>query len=321
MIERYLDREELRRLLAALAVVLAGLSVAALFAILVVPGMRSAARPAAEAAVRPVTGESGWLDLTEFPPARGRDIPPVDPDSLLEPTPALRARGEELYALHCVTCHGPRGEGDGPAAGTMNPRPRNLAGPGGWVNGRHLPGLFRTLGEGIPKTSMTPYDFLSRQDRMALAHHVRALGPPEAQPADPGAIAALRDALASAGERVPNRIPVSMAMTRLEEEFAAAERGGAPPELSAPRGGAPRAGGLRPVPGVPGPRAERPVAGECGRSRGVSAPRDPGQRILPRCGRAHPGGMGGALRATAAPGRARAGGCEIVREGEWECAG
>lgn len=237
MIEQYLDREELRRLLAALAVVLAGLSVAALFAILVVPGMRSAARPAAEAAVRPVTGEAGWLDLTEFPPARGRDIPPVDPDSLLEPTPALRARGEELYALHCVTCHGPRGEGDGPAAGTMNPRPRNLAGPGGWVNGRHLPGLFRTLGEGIPKTSMTPYDFLSRQDRMALAHHVRALGPPEAQPADPGAIAALRDALASAGERVPNRIPVSMAMTRLEEEFMAAERGGPPPGLAAPGGG------------------------------------------------------------------------------------
>ncbi|MBN2337146.1 MAG: cytochrome c [Acidobacteria bacterium] len=232
MIERYLDREELRRLLAALAVVLAGLSVAALFAILVVPGMRNASRPEAEAAVRPVTGNSGWLDPTEFPPARGRDIPPVDPDSLMEPTPELRARGEELYAVHCVTCHGPRGEGDGPAAGTMNPRPRNLAGPEGWVHGRHLPGLFRTLDEGIPKTSMTPYDFLSRKDRMALAHHVLALGPPEAESADAGAVAALRDALASAGERVPNRIPVSMAMARLADENAAADGGGPPLELS-----------------------------------------------------------------------------------------
>lgn len=236
MIERYLDREELRRLLAALAVVLAGLSVAALFAILVVPGMRSAAKPATEAAVRPVAGNSGWLDPTEFPPARGRVIPPVDPDSLMEPTPELRARGEELYAAQCVTCHGPRGEGDGPAAGTMNPRPRNLAGSEGWVHGRHLPGLFRTLEEGIPKTSMTPYDFLSRKDRMALAHHVLALGGAPAEPADPAAVEALVGALASAGERVPNRIPVSLAMARLEAEFGAAEGGNPPIDLSAPGG-------------------------------------------------------------------------------------
>ena len=38
-----------------------------------------------------------------------------------------RRRGEALYGKHCVDCHGATGKGDGPRAGTMKPRPANLA--------------------------------------------------------------------------------------------------------------------------------------------------------------------------------------------------
>jgi high-affinity iron transporter len=41
-------------------------------------------------------------------------------------TPDL-ARGEELFRENCVSCHGERGAGDGPAADTLNPKPRNFA--------------------------------------------------------------------------------------------------------------------------------------------------------------------------------------------------
>ena len=37
------------------------------------------------------------------------------------------ARGQQLYAVHCATCHGSRGEGDGPGAAGLLPAPSNLA--------------------------------------------------------------------------------------------------------------------------------------------------------------------------------------------------
>jgi mono/diheme cytochrome c family protein len=46
------------------------------------------------------------------------------------PTGSLRgdaARGAQLYATYCATCHGTEGKGDGPAAGPLNPKPANHA--------------------------------------------------------------------------------------------------------------------------------------------------------------------------------------------------
>jgi high-affinity iron transporter len=40
-------------------------------------------------------------------------------------TPDL-VRGEELFRENCVPCHGVRGAGDGPAADTLNPKPRDF---------------------------------------------------------------------------------------------------------------------------------------------------------------------------------------------------
>jgi len=42
-------------------------------------------------------------------------------------TPGATRQGEGLYAVHCTSCHGPTGEGDGPLAATMSVRPPALA--------------------------------------------------------------------------------------------------------------------------------------------------------------------------------------------------
>jgi mono/diheme cytochrome c family protein len=222
MIEKYVDAEELRRLLSSLVAVLCGLVIAGLFAIIVLPGLRNANKPEIPvAAVTPVVGESGWLDPTEFPPVKGVSIPPVDPETLIKPSAELTAHGQELFESNCVPCHGSLGRGDGPAAGTMIPHPRNFASPVGWKNGVDLPGIFKTLSEGIPGTSMAPFDYLTRRDRMALAHQVQALSAFPHNTVSPQALEALSKELASAGEQTHNKIPVSMAMAKLEEEFAA----------------------------------------------------------------------------------------------------
>jgi len=36
------------------------------------------------------------------------------------------ATGEELFEIHCATCHGPQGRGDGEGAADLDPKPANL---------------------------------------------------------------------------------------------------------------------------------------------------------------------------------------------------
>ncbi len=89
MIEKYVNAEELKRLLSVLVVILGCLIIAGLFASIVVPGLRNANRPATPAPVAPVVGESGWLNPEEFPSQKGSVIPPVDPKTLIEPSKEL----------------------------------------------------------------------------------------------------------------------------------------------------------------------------------------------------------------------------------------
>jgi mono/diheme cytochrome c family protein len=37
------------------------------------------------------------------------------------------AKGKEVFQTNCVTCHGPEGKGNGPAAAALNPKPANLS--------------------------------------------------------------------------------------------------------------------------------------------------------------------------------------------------
>jgi mono/diheme cytochrome c family protein len=222
MIEKYVNAEELRRLLSTLVVILAVLAIGGLFAMIVVPGLRNANKPETPTPVSPVVGEPGWLDPTEFPPERGRVIPAVDPKTLIAPSTQLVAKGKELFAANCVQCHGEQGLGNGPASATMNPRPRNFTSSNGWTNGYSLPAIYKTVNMGVPGTSMASFNYLSRNDRMALAHFVQSLGAFSHGAGGDEALEALSKELATQGEKTPNKIPVSLAMAKLEREFTAA---------------------------------------------------------------------------------------------------
>jgi mono/diheme cytochrome c family protein len=44
------------------------------------------------------------------------------------------AEGKSLYAAKCQICHGANGQGDGPAAAALNPRPADFTKPTFWQN-------------------------------------------------------------------------------------------------------------------------------------------------------------------------------------------
>jgi len=68
----------------------------------------------------------------EAPPAARPDPAEAAPPPAARPAPAPEGAGAgdavagaELYATYCSSCHGPRGEGDGPLAASLEPKPAN----------------------------------------------------------------------------------------------------------------------------------------------------------------------------------------------------
>jgi mono/diheme cytochrome c family protein len=91
----------------------------------------------------------------------------------------LLQTGQILYATHCANCHGDGGDGQGPAAYLVHPKPRDFR--SGTFRFRttksgQLPtidDLMRTIRVGIPGAAMPAYgNLLSEYEIEALAEHV-----------------------------------------------------------------------------------------------------------------------------------------------------
>lgn len=106
---------------------------------------------------------------------------PAPPDV---PAPVLAVEGRAIYRAACAPCHGLSGDGNGPAARSMNPRPRDLT--AGVFKFRSTPSgalptdldLYRTISQGVPGTWMPAWkDLLSERQRWAVVQHVKTLAP------------------------------------------------------------------------------------------------------------------------------------------------
>ena len=190
-----------------------------LFGLIVVPSLlRERRPPKAPPSDQPAAAGMGWLDQAEAPPSKGKDLPPVDPATVMTANPKLLARGEALFKQNCTSCHGNGGRGDGPAVATLNSKPRNFTQPEKWTRGYRVTDIFTTVTTGVKGTGMAAFDFIVPADRMALAHYVRSLGAFDHGPEDPKASAALAERFRSQGVHIPNRIPVSMAIRKMVQE-------------------------------------------------------------------------------------------------------
>ena len=135
-------------------------------------------------------------------------------------TPSQVAKGKQLFSVQCVVCHGANGKGDGPAAATLNPHPRDFT-SGYWRYGGQPTHVFKTISEGSPGTAMAGFSSLSADERWTLVHFVRSFSPkaPDDSPED--LKAAGLDKTAEEAKSAPTeptqKIPLSFVMKRLAE--------------------------------------------------------------------------------------------------------
>lgn len=90
----------------------------------------------------------------------------------LSMTPDEVARGQELYAENCASCHGARGEGDGPEAGSLSVSPVNFTNQE-FMGTRSAADLFQSITDGLGE--MHAYTELTEDDRWALTSFLRTL--------------------------------------------------------------------------------------------------------------------------------------------------
>ncbi len=93
---------------------------------------------------------------------------------------ALIARGKAIYARLCAGCHGPNGDGNGPAAPYLWPKPRNFRSAKFRLvsTKNRVPtneDLLGVLNRGMPGSAMFPFPALSDQEKRAVIAYVREL--------------------------------------------------------------------------------------------------------------------------------------------------
>ena len=104
----------------------------------------------------------------------------------------LLARGKVVYQNHCVGCHGEAGNGQGPGAYGLNPKPRDLT--SGIFKFRStaagfLPtddDLVRIVRQGVLGTSMPAFDLMAERDILAVVQYVKVFSDKWRQPSNFG---------------------------------------------------------------------------------------------------------------------------------------
>jgi cytochrome c oxidase cbb3-type subunit 3 len=91
----------------------------------------------------------------------GRPPPEIAGDRLL-------VSGREVYLNRCLSCHGPKGRGDGPIAKGMRPPVGDLT-DGEWKHGDQPEQVLAVMNEGVRDSSMPGYS------RILTASEVRAV--------------------------------------------------------------------------------------------------------------------------------------------------
>lgn len=138
---------------------------------------------------QPATGEPSL----STPPANPQPMPTDPAGSATAPAGAAAATtaaaggaasGPDVYKTYCVTCHGATGQGEGPAAAALEPKPASFAAgdfkfdPNGNGKKGEIEDIIAVVRDGAAKHGgsplMAPWAMLSPEQLQAVAEHVQS---------------------------------------------------------------------------------------------------------------------------------------------------
>ncbi|HJN77054.1 MAG TPA: cytochrome c [Myxococcota bacterium] len=94
--------------------------------------------------------------------------------------------GKAVYTQFCVTCHGPEGDGGGPAGAALDPKPANFTEASFW-EGRDEAHLKKVVTEGGASVGVSPLmiawgGVLSEEQITQVVAYVQSFEPAESTP-------------------------------------------------------------------------------------------------------------------------------------------
>lgn len=129
------------------------------------------------------------------------DVDDWKPDALREGKTVRAAgtlkRGREQYSMYCAGCHGEKGDGEGPAARFLSPKPRDFR--KGRVKFAAVPAntlprdedLLNTMNHGLHGTSMPAWNLIAHEDKLAIIAYLKTFSDVWQKEA-PGAVIAIK---------------------------------------------------------------------------------------------------------------------------------
>ncbi len=155
-----------------------------------------------KSAIITITTFALWIGGASWAPAADRPSAPMPPAS-----EEMTEKGMVIYFRRCSFCHGLLGDGDGPAARYLDPRPRDFT-LGTFKFRTTVPGelptnedIFRIISNGMPGTSMQTFDSdlirngLSEEERWQVISYIKTFAfefeDPELDPVTTGKVIAL----------------------------------------------------------------------------------------------------------------------------------
>lgn len=113
------------------------------------------------------------------PDASAQDYALSDFDGAGKLKPEFIKQGKKLYVNHCSGCHGMKGDGNGPAAYGLSPKPRDFSRAVFKFRSMDFGSIptdadiERSIREGIPGTSMPSFRLFADNDIKALAQYIK----------------------------------------------------------------------------------------------------------------------------------------------------
>ena len=84
--------------------------------------------------------------------------------------------GEVIYRANCTACHGRKGDGKGPAAIAIRPRPTDFTAAAFWTD-RTDASIVAAVRAGKPGTAMTAFPQLTEAEAEQVATYLRTFAP------------------------------------------------------------------------------------------------------------------------------------------------